>query len=431
MRIFSIRNHFLVLIITILMLSLPAMEAVASVHDLPVIELNATTETPAVLNSAEGNYGDADDPAIWVHPRVGAASLVIATKKNAGLGVYDLSGVELQSIAPLPEEGALPAGRFNNVDILYGFPLGAKRDIAVVSDRGRDTVRIFQINPGTLSLKPIKVLGFDHLFSSPNALTQGKTAYGLTTWHDKSHDHFYVFVSQADGALIRQLRLHPADSTSITMELVRTIILPEQVEINAISHEIDNPTVEGMVVDQNLGWLYVGQEEVGIWRYSTDPDTKAPGVLVDRVISLGGEHLVADVEGLAILYGSNPLEDSGGYLIASSQGDDSFSIYSRLPDTSGAHTWIGRFRIVNDSYTDGVQHCDGIEIIRAHLGDSFPEGLMVVQDGSNAPNVVVYDEKNDEYENINTNFKFVSLKVLDQAINARLTIRVNANHAPR
>ena len=49
---------------------------------------------------------DADDPAIWVHPKDASHSLVLATLKEGGLDVYDLSGSLVQHVAP----DAAPAG---------------------------------------------------------------------------------------------------------------------------------------------------------------------------------------------------------------------------------------------------------------------------------------------------------------------------------
>jgi 3-phytase len=102
-------------------------------------------------------------------------SLVIGTAKDAGLLVYDMSGQLVQALLPpnaphvSPADPATPAGinldpdkpcpdsqsletfgRFNNVDIAYGVRLGSRPgrvDVAVVSDRGRDRVRFYKIDP--------------------------------------------------------------------------------------------------------------------------------------------------------------------------------------------------------------------------------------------------------------------------------------------
>ena len=52
-----------------------------------------------------------------------------------------------------------------------------------------------------------------------------------------------------------------------------------------------------------------------------------------------GTHLTADVEGLTIYYSG----DSTGYLIASSQGDNTYAVYKR----EGENSYIGQFAIVD------------------------------------------------------------------------------------
>jgi 3-phytase len=97
----------------------------------PFARVHATVETPPAFDDDAGGNADSDDPAIWVHPWLPRASLVVATQKNAGLSVYALDGRALQHI-PAP-------GRFNNVDLVHDFRLAGRRvDLAVVTDRGHD-----------------------------------------------------------------------------------------------------------------------------------------------------------------------------------------------------------------------------------------------------------------------------------------------------
>jgi 3-phytase len=112
-------------------------------------EVQATLETEAFLDSEEA---DADDPAIWVHPTLSQASIVIGTLKNAGLAVFDLGGKTIQRIDYEDEDA-----RQNNVDLLYDVSLGGlTRDLAVVTDRGLDHVRVFAINPaGSAAATPL------------------------------------------------------------------------------------------------------------------------------------------------------------------------------------------------------------------------------------------------------------------------------------
>ncbi|MDX2291802.1 phytase [Streptomyces roseofulvus] len=117
------------------------------------VSVAATVETPVVYDDEAGGSADADDPAVWVDPENPGRSIVIGTLKEAGLDVYGLDGRRLQHIAApqAPHEDA-KAGRFNNVDIVYGFDLdGEPTDLALVSDRGRDRVRAFAIDPAAVA----------------------------------------------------------------------------------------------------------------------------------------------------------------------------------------------------------------------------------------------------------------------------------------
>ena len=123
---------------------------------------------------------------------------------------------------------------------------------------------------------------------------------------------------------------------------------------------------EGCVVDTQTDSLYVGEEAAGIWRF--DMGT-GEGELVVRA---DGAQIVPDVEGIAIARGYG----EEGYLVASSQGDSAFAVY-----TLSDYRYVGRFYIADGDVTDGVTETDGIAISRANLGLAFPDGLMVVQDG--------------------------------------------------
>ena len=142
---------------------------------------------------------------------------------------------------------------------------------------------------------------------------------------------------------------------------------------------------EGCVADDETGMLYVGEEARGIWKFAADPDGTEPGtelpdcegaVAGSLVDDIEGE-LVVDVEGLAIA----DLGNGKGYLIASSQGANAFVVYDREPPHDHVHTfqvWGG-----GQACLDGVSDTDGIDVTTAPLGEGFPQGMLVVQDGKN------------------------------------------------
>jgi myo-inositol-hexaphosphate 3-phosphohydrolase len=142
---------------------------------------------------------------------------------------------------------------------------------------------------------------------------------------------------------------------------------------------------EGCVADDENAYLFVAEEGEGIWRYGAEPGAGSARVLVDTTGGAG--HLAADVEGLGIYYAAG----GAGYLVASSQGDNSFVVYERRPPHERRLT----FQIAANAGLgiDAVSETDGIDVTSVGLGSAFPSGLFVAQDGSNP--------------GANQNFKFV------------------------
>lgn len=370
-----------------------------------------TAETPQVIDEIVEPPGDADDPAIWLHPTDPSLSLVLGTLKNAGLGVYDLEGNESQPIL---------AGdvRYNNVDLLYGFNLGGSVvDLAITSDRLNDTLAIFKIDPTTRLVESVASdLGtiFTPLGEESNGTT---TAYGLTLYHSPISDKNYVFVSQRETGNVAQLELFDNGSGSISAKQVRSLTLPIP-----DGGELEDAQVEGMVADRELGFLYVGQENRGIWKFSAEPDSSTTGVLIAPV-KPEGNNLEADVEGLTIYYSG----DGNGYLLASSQGDDTFAVYDRTSDNN----YLGSFSVGAFSGIDSVQESDGADVINVPLGPLFPFGLFVTQDGSNDPPVPFFDEEDQEIVNVSSNFKFVPWENIANAFSPNPLLIDTTSFTPR
>jgi 3-phytase/alkaline phosphatase D len=358
------------------------------------IDLDATpgvepvAETPPVIDldqpPNDQQPGDADDPAIYVHPLDPSQSLVVSTLKDGGLSVYDLTGSVLQTILP-GEPGDV---RYNNVDLVYGFRVGDDRvDLAVASDRENDTLAIYAIDPTTRQLSDITSAS---ITESIFGIDDGEqTAYGLATYTSPVTGRSYVFVSQREGDRVAQLELVDDEQGGVAANLVRTLTVP----IPATG-EREDAQVEGMVVDRDRGILYVGQEQVGIYKFSAEPDGDTTGTLIE---SVDDGILSPDVEGLTIYYADN----GTGYLLASSQGDSTYAVFSR----EGNNEYLGSFAIGNSGDIDSVEESDGADVINVPLGEAFPFGLLVVQDGNNDPALTVEDEG--EVENVSSNFKFV------------------------
>jgi len=365
-------------------------------------------ETRPPLLDDEVEDADADDPAIYVHPTDAASSLVITAVKNGGLRVYDLAGELVQTVNP----GEI---RYNNVDLIYGFELdGETVDLAIASDRNNDKLAIFAINPDASGdyLNEVTDSSIGTIFQAapfaPPYSVSERSAYGLAAYTSPFTGEDYVFVTRRETGDVAQYKLVDSGSGTISAERVRTFTVP----IPEGAPADTDPQLEGTVVDRERGIVYIGQENVGIWKYDAEPNGSNTGTLVDTVKELGGENLTNDVEGLTIYYGA----DGTGYLLASSQGDNTFAAYSR----EGNNEFLGRFGIGANGSIDGVQESDGADVINVPLGPNYPFGLFVTQDGSNDPALLVEDDG--ELENISTNFKFVPWENIANAFPTALQI---------
>ncbi len=376
----------------------------------PVVQ--PVLETYSVLDDVDEppnneRLGDADDPAIWVHPEDPSQSLVITVLKDGGLDVFDLSGEVLQSISP---DGV----RYNNVDIAYGFPLGeTPADIIVATDRYKDRLVILQVDPASRQLSDITDPNSPLLFTPEGEESDEETtAYGIALYRDPASGTFYAFANRRETGDIAQFELTDTGNGSIGWNEIRTMSVPPPE-----GGELEDAQTEGMVVDPELGFLYVGQENGGIWKFAAAPDGGSEGTLI-HAVAPASDYLAADVEGLTIYYGP----DEEGYLLASSQGDNTFAVFSR----TGNNDYIGSFQIGAAGDIDGVQECDGAMVLNIPLGEQFPNGLLVVQDGHNVPLFPVEDDG--EIENANTNFKFVPWENVAAAFDPPLLIDTTGYH---
>lgn len=375
----------------------------------PLPGVTPRAETATLYDDEAGGNANADDPAIWRNPADPDRSLVVATAKEGGLRVYDLDARQVQSLpAPAAEHPGDAPGRFNNVDLVHGLALpSGPADLAVTTDRGHDRLRIHRIDPGRPGgpLTDVTDPAAPPVFSADQEeINEQHTAYGLATWTDPATHRAYALVSRRNETRLALLELTPTKTGTVGYRTVRTLDLPSSFRLpngtawTPCGEPDELPQVEGMVVDPADGTLYAGQEDVGIWRLPADLTGKPE--LVDKVREYGvpgtydeeseecvagddpgygGSRLAADVEGLTLLTES----DGDGYLLASSQGDDTFALYDR--ETADANEYEGGFRVTASATVDGSEECDGAAVLNAPLGRRYPHGLLVVQDGHDTP----------------------------------------------
>ncbi|HKS37105.1 MAG TPA: phytase [Verrucomicrobiae bacterium] len=314
----------------------------------PAALVAATTVQPeARVQTVPMPHGDdaADDPAVWIHPQQPELSLIFGTDKQGGLHAYNMDGSEHQLVS----DGTRP----NNVDVLYGFKLdGRTVDLVLAGARAsaRRGMKVWAIDAATRSLSEVQY--------SENALVLGgNEPMGVCGYRSARTGKFYFFVNDPDG-LVEQFELADAGGGRINGTKVRTLTLDSQ--------------SEGCVADDELGFFYIGEESAGIWKFGAEPDSGVTGQLVARV---GQNGLEADVEGLTIYYGAQ----GRGYLIASSQGNNTYTVYER----AGANQYVLTID-PKGGQIDDVSDTDGICVISSPTSQQFAKGVFIVQDGENA-----------------------------------------------
>ena len=321
--------------------------------------VTATVETVPVAS-----FGDAaDDPAIWADPINPGNSVVITTDKQAGLYVHDMQGKVLQFV---------PDGKVNNVDLREDFMLGGERIVLVTaSNRTDESISIYRLDTATRQLVDVSDGTQPTGLADPYGLCMTRNAEGRT----------YVFVN-GDDTRKRQWELVDAGNGRVRASHVRDMSFESQ--------------TEGCVIDDASGMLYVNEEDEALWRLSAGPDGGDSKTVVERIAD--NHAVLDDFEGVGIY----DLGNGHGYLVVSSQGNDSYAVYRR----EGKQEYLGSFAVVADPLLgiDGISETDGLEVTSRNLGPGFEHGAMVAQDGRNVMPVE------------NQNYKYVPWAAIARAL---------------
>jgi 3-phytase len=283
----------------------------------------------AITYDAAGSL-DEDDMCVWVHPTDPALSTVIVADKFAGVVyVYALDGTLLhETLSPSPR----------NIDTRYGVRFdGGCVDVVAFNERIEEIIRIYKVDPVTRELVRI---------DDGNITTDRN--YGFTLYRHYDGRLFAVTGNRTTGLMTQYLLF---DNGLGQMTGAPT------------AWHFQEGTVEGMVGDDETGYLYLAEETVGIWRVHALDDTDKTLIATDGDAS----GLDGDLEGIAIYYAG----EGEGYLVVSSQGASKYTLLQRKPPHQGA----GNFRV------DGVVLTDGMDVLNASLGPIFPEGIFLAHTG--------------------------------------------------
>lgn len=289
---------------------------------------------------------DADDAAIWTHSTDPSKSLIIGTDKgsnlNGGLVTWKLDGTQKQRIN---------LDRPNSVDVRAGLKLGTQSlDIVAVTLRDNRQVRIFKVDPITLTLTDITTPDTSNVLNK-----MFKSPYGLTLYRRPLDGAVFVIASSRDDAFkdkLWQIQLQADGPNHVKGVFVRAF-------------GAFNGIVEAMVADDELGYLYAMEEKVGIHKHYADPQKGN-----NRLVFLGNEdNLASKYEGLALY----KCKDGTGYLLATCPPIAGIRIYRREGENGDPH----QHRVVTTIQDVNAVAGEGLEATNLPHGDTFPQGLVV------------------------------------------------------
>lgn len=313
---------------------------------------------PAVATESAGN--DADDPAIWIHPKDPSRSLVIGTNKTAAplgaLVVFGLDGKIRQRIDGLD--------RPNNVDVEYGLKLGGRRaDIAVTTERYQKRLRVFRIDEKTGMLEDVSSGGGIPVLEGREG--RGREPMGIGLYRRPRDGAVFAIVSPKEGPLdgyLEQYLLEDDGAGKVRGKKVR--------EFGTFSGAGE---IEAVAVDDELGYVYCADEDAGLRKYHADPDHP----MARKELALFGRAgYQGNREGMAV-YATGK---GKGYLISTDQvkGNSRYLLYRREGTAADPHDHSEVVAVIEG----GADSTDGIEAVSRPLGRAFPRGMLAAMNSA-------------------------------------------------
>ncbi|MBC6412031.1 MAG: phytase [Hyphomonadaceae bacterium] len=290
--------------------------------------VQADFETPVVASIGDS----ADDPAIYVGTN--GNGFIAGTDKQAGIYIYNLDGTERKF---------WPVGTVNNVDLRGGFIWNGREYVLLLAgdDDNNTLVPLFYHPESDQFARPDG--GDIAITPSPYGLCLGRVGHdihaGITTKAGVYYQ-YRIFEGAGDG------------QGKVEAELLRQFRVGTQ--------------IEGCVIDDRTGKLYIAEENGGLFVYGARP---ADGDARDEIARVGQNGLMTDLEGVTVY----PQGDNGGYLLVSSQGNNTYGVFE-LP----SHDFAGQFEIAEGG-VDQTSKTDGIDVTPMAT-PQFPDGFLVVQD---------------------------------------------------
>ncbi|MDX2247401.1 MAG: phytase [Bacteroidia bacterium] len=301
--------------------------------------------TPVVVT--EPVQYDTDDPAIWVNPDDPRSSLILGTDKeeDGALYVFDLDGKVVH------DKVVHNLARPNNVDVEYGLNLGGQpTDIAVVTERFTNSLRIFRLP----DMMPVDGGGIP-VFEGETG-PEFRDLMGIALYKKPTNGEIFAIVGRKNGpsggGYLWQYRLEDDGTGQVKTTLVR--------KFGAYSGKKE---IEAIAVDDALGYVYYSDEQVGVRKYSADPDSADHERALFATTGFAEDH-----EGISFYN----FPDGTGYILVSDQGANKFHIYPREGSPGNPHDHP-EIRVINVS----TMESDGSETLALPLGTMFPKGIFI------------------------------------------------------
>jgi 3-phytase len=315
------------------------LSALAACNSGPV-KISEATVFPVLKTDTTPN--DTDDPAIWYNSANPEKSLILGTDKGdstGGIFVFNLEGKLDTALSITNLE------RPNNIDIEYGFQFRGKTiDIAAFTERGKDMIRV-------ISLPDCKFIdnGGIPVFEDDSL----RSPMGIALYKDKKNQVF-AFVGRKDG---------PAEGYIYQYQLLANDSAVSGVKVRALGKFSKKKEIEAIVVDDELGYVYYSDENIGVRKYYADADKGNEELALFAQTGITEDH-----EGLSIYR-----EKGGrGYIILSDQQANKFHLFTRKGSKSNPHDHQ-LVRIV----TAQTESSDGSDILNMPLNATFPKGIFV------------------------------------------------------
>jgi len=296
--------------------------------------------TPVIVTDKTPN--DTDDPAIWYNSENPEKSLILGTDKGdstGGIFVFNLEGKLDTALSITNLE------RPNNIDVEYGFQFQGKTiDIAAFTERGKDMIRV-------ISLPDCKFIdnGGIPVFEDDSI----RSPMGIALYKDKNNQVF-AFVGRKDG---------PAEGYLYQYELVDNMGYVAGAKVRAFGKFSGKKEIEAIVVDDEMGYLYYSDENVGVRKYYADAEKGNEELALFATTGITDDH-----EGLSIY----KEKDGKGYIILSDQQANKFHLFIREGSKSNPHDHQ-LVRIVS-AQTD---ESDGSDILNMPMNATFTNGIFV------------------------------------------------------